>query len=194
MRPQVFVRMAVCKRKNQWKRAWHVSRIIGWKKKINEDHNCWSCTKERINERRPYILAKWSCAKERTNEGGRYILVEWSRAYKRNNSTRTIVVGRMMVMHTKKNKWKRTISFFFLFLVLLKETRTRCESKVWSFCFWCYSEELVGKVSPRFPCLTAVESFSSDLLWGITNYWVVAYLEPCQTSMIELFCENNEWP
>ena len=35
-----------------------------------------------------------------------------------------------MVVHKRKNKWKRTIDFVFLFLVLLKEDRTRGDSKV----------------------------------------------------------------
>ena len=35
-----------------------------------------------------------------------------------------------MVVHKRKNKWKRTIDFVFLFLVLLKEARTRGDSKV----------------------------------------------------------------
>ena len=38
----------------------------------------WSSTKERINERGPYILVEWSFAKEKINERGPYILVEWS--------------------------------------------------------------------------------------------------------------------
>ena len=40
----------------------------------------WSCTKERINERRPYTFAEWSCA------------------HKRNKSVGTLNSGRM-VMH-----------------------------------------------------------------------------------------------
>ena len=36
--------------------------------------------------------------------------------------------------------------------------------------------------------------FFSDLLWAITNYWVVAYLEPYRTSMKDHFWENNERP
>ena len=34
-------------------------------------------------------------------------------------------------------------------------------------------------MSPKFPCIAPVaESFSSELLRVITNYWVEAYLEP----------------
>ena len=45
----------------------------------------------------------------------------------------------------------------------------------------------------RFPCLTlVVESFSSDLLRAIKNYWAEAYLEHCRTSTMELFCENSQ--
>ena len=33
----------------------------------------WSCTKERINERGPYILVEWLFPKEGINEGGLYI-------------------------------------------------------------------------------------------------------------------------
>ena len=57
----------------------------------------WSCTKEKINERRPYILVEWSCTKERLNERGPYILVEWSCANKRNKSVGTLNPGRMVV-------------------------------------------------------------------------------------------------
>ena len=57
----------------------------------------WSCTKEKINERRPYILVEWSCTKERLNERGPYILVEWSCANKRNKSVGTLNSGRMVV-------------------------------------------------------------------------------------------------
>ena len=39
----------------------------------------WSCTKERLNERRPYIFVEWSCA------------------YKRNKSVETLISGRMVV-------------------------------------------------------------------------------------------------
>ena len=50
-------------------------------------------------------------------------------------------------------------------------------------------------MSPRFACLTlVVVIFFSDLLWAITNYWVVAYLEPYRTSMKDLFWENIERP
>ena len=75
----------------------------------------WSCTKEKINERRPYILVEWSCAhkkinqseprflvewsctKERLNGRGPYILVEWSWANKKNKSVGTLNSGRMVV-------------------------------------------------------------------------------------------------
>ena len=57
----------------------------------------WSCTKERINERRPYIFVEWSCTKERLNERGPYIFVEWSCAYKINKSVGTLNSGRMVV-------------------------------------------------------------------------------------------------
>ena len=57
----------------------------------------WSCTKEKINERRPYILVEWSCTKERLNERGPYILVEWSCANKKNKSVGTLNSGRMVV-------------------------------------------------------------------------------------------------
>ena len=30
----------------------------------------WSCTKERLNERGPYILVEWSCAKKRNKSVG----------------------------------------------------------------------------------------------------------------------------
>ena len=111
---------------------------------------------------------------------------------KRSKSMRTITFGRMVV-HKRKNKWKRTTYFVFSFLALLKEAKTRCESKVSTFCFWCQSKELGGRMSLRFLCLTpGLESLTSDFLWVITNYWEVAYLEPCRTSMMELSYENNQ--
>ena len=50
-------------------------------------------------------------------------------------------------------------------------------------------------MSPRFPFVTPVmESFSSDLVQAIVSYWAESYLESCGTSMMELFCENSQWP
>ena len=63
----------------------------------------WSSTKEKINERGPYILVEWSFAKEIINERGRYMLVEWTCENKRNKSARTIILGQMVV-HKRKNK------------------------------------------------------------------------------------------
>ena len=57
----------------------------------------WSCTKKRINERRPYIFVEWSCTKEIINERGPYTFVEWSCAHKRNKSMGTLISGRMVV-------------------------------------------------------------------------------------------------
>ena len=57
------------------------------------------------------------------------------------------------------------------------------------------SRELRGWVSPRFPCVTPVmESFSLDLLQAIKSYWTESHLESCQTSAMELFCENSQRP
>ena len=57
----------------------------------------WSCTKEKINERRPYILVEWSCTKERLNKREPYVLVQCSCAIKGNNSVGTLNFGRMVV-------------------------------------------------------------------------------------------------
>ena len=58
--------------------------------------------------------------------------------------------------------------------------------------FGVNQQELRGTMSPRFPCVTPVEeSLLSDVFRAITNYWAEAYLEPCQTSTIERFCENG---
>ena len=57
----------------------------------------WSCTKERINERRPYIFVGWSSIKERINERGPYTFAEWSCANRRNKSVWTLIFGRMVV-------------------------------------------------------------------------------------------------
>ena len=43
----------------------------------------WLCTKERIDERGPYILIEWSFAKERINETEPYILSFRSWCYSR---------------------------------------------------------------------------------------------------------------
>ena len=42
-------------------------------------------------------MVEWSCTKERLNERGPYILVEWSCANKRNKSVGTLNSGRMVV-------------------------------------------------------------------------------------------------
>ena len=61
------------------------------------------------------------------------------------------------------------------------------------FCVWCKSRELGGKKSPRFPSVTpVVEGFSSDLLQAVIRYWADSHLESCQTSTMELCCENNQ--
>ena len=42
-------------------------------------------------------MVKWSCTKERFNERGPYIFVEWSGAYKINKSVGILNSGRMVV-------------------------------------------------------------------------------------------------
>ena len=42
-------------------------------------------------------MVEWSCTKERLNERGPYIFVEWSCAYKINKSVGTLNSGRMVV-------------------------------------------------------------------------------------------------
>ena len=79
------------------------------------------------------------------------------------------------------------------------------ESKISSccFCVLCESRELGGKegeegggegrgVSPRFPRVNPVVESSGDLLWFIISYWAESHLKSCQTSMMELSCENNQ--
>ena len=73
--------------------------------------------------------------------------------------------------------------------------RTRGEPKNLScwFCVWCKSGQLGSRGSPRFPHVTPVmESFSSNLIRAIINYWAESHLEPCQTSTMELSWENNQ--
>ena len=74
------------------------------------------------------------------------------------------------------------------------EMKTRCQSKVLSFgwfCVWCKSR---GMVSQKFPCVTPVmESFSSVLLLAI-SYWMKSHLKSCQTCTIELFSQNSQQP
>ena len=85
--------------------------------------------------------------------------------------------------------------FIFSLLVLLKEMRTRGESKISSccFCVWCKLREFGARRSSRFPCVTpVVESFPSDFLQAILSYWAKSHLEYCQTSTMELFHENNQ--
>ena len=83
--------------------------------------------------------------------------------------------------------------FIFSFLLLLKEVRSRGESKV-SSCVWCKSRELGCWGSPRFPYVNqVVESFSSDLLWALMNYCAESHLDSCQTSTMELPWEKNHW-
>ena len=57
----------------------------------------WSCTKERINERRPYVFVEWSCTKERLNERAPHIFVEWPYVYKRNKSVGILISAQMVV-------------------------------------------------------------------------------------------------
>ena len=80
--------------------------------------------------------------------------------------------------------------------VLLKEMKTQAQSKISSFfCVWCKPRELGGRGSTRFPCVTpVVKSFPSNLLWAIVSYWAKSHLESCQTSTMELFCENSHRP
>ena len=55
-------------------------------------------------------------------------------------------------------------AFIPLLPVLLKEIRMFGQSKVLSFCFWCWSRECGGGVNPRFcNATTGVESYSQDL-------------------------------
>ena len=42
-------------------------------------------------------MVEWSCTKERINERGPYILIKWFYAHKRNKSMRTLTFGRMVV-------------------------------------------------------------------------------------------------
>ena len=80
----------------------------------------WLSTKERINERGSYHLVEWSCTKERINERGPYIIVEWSCTNKRNKSVWTLLFG-LIVVHKRKNKWRRTIYFLSNGRVQIKE-------------------------------------------------------------------------
>ena len=93
----------------------------------------WSCSKERINEREPYIFAEWSCVnkwnksvgtlslgrmvvhKGKINEKGPYSSVEWSCAHGGNKSMRTLNFGRIIVhkwafsvvwAHYPAHRWK----------------------------------------------------------------------------------------
>ena len=82
--------------------------------------------------------------------------------------------------------------FFFSFLVLIKETRMGDESNISHSCFWRWLRKLGGRVSARVLCVTPVlESFPSDLLQAITNYWAEVYLEPCRKSTMEFICKNS---
>ena len=51
------------------------------------------------------MLLEWSCTKERKNDRGPYIIVEWSCANKRNKSVWTLIFRRMVV-HKRKSKLK----------------------------------------------------------------------------------------
>ena len=87
----------------------------------------WSCTKEKINERRPYILVEWSCA------------------HKRNKSMTTIIFGRIVV-HKRKIKWKRTIYFSRMvvcILLRLKSWRGRGASHHTAFMGKCSTVQFV---------------------------------------------------
>ena len=75
-----------------------------------------------------------------------------------------------------------------------------CTSYMGSSCWWCKSRELGNRRSPIFPFITPVkESFSSDFFQAIISYWAMgSQLESCQTSCqtstMELFCENSQRP
>ena len=71
--------------------------------------------------------------------------------------------------------WSYSKISFFLCLVKIKRIRRQSESKV-----------------PM--CNTSDESFSSDLLRNIMNYWTESHLESCQTSTLELFYKNSQRP
>ena len=98
--------------------------------------------------------------------------------------------ARLLVTVTRVSLIYLVDQFFILsFLVLLKEMRTRVESKIPSccFCVWCKSRESGGRGSSRFPCVTpVVKSLSSDLPQAIISYRADSHLESRQTSTMEL--------
>ena len=105
------------------------------------------------------------------------------------------VTGRLLVTRVSLIYLVDEFFIFSLLVLLLKEMRTRGESKISSccFCVWCKSRELEVCWSPRFPYVNqVVESFSSDLLRATINYWAESHLESCQTSTMELFWGNNQ--
>ena len=67
---------------------------------MKEDHIFWSNGRvhiKEINHWETWFLIEWSCTKERLHERGPYILVEWSCANKRNKSVETLNSSRMVV-------------------------------------------------------------------------------------------------
>ena len=130
--------------------------------------------------------------KERLNERGPYIFVEWWCANKINKSVGTLNSGRM-VMHIASAKipeHEGSISpsrsygqlldyqshvcslIYPVDELFLKEMRTWGQSKISSycFCFWCEPRESGGKGSSRFPCVTPVVENSLDrVILGIPS-------------------------
>ena len=114
-------------------------------------------------------------------------MYNWSCANKRNKSVNTIILSRIVV-HKRNNKWKNTIVCLFVLGVTQEN-----DDVVWVQGLLVAFGKNQSRVSLRFLFLIPVlERLSSDLLWAITNYWTVAYLESCQTFLVELFCENNQ--
>ena len=78
-------------------------------------------------------MVEWSCTKERLNERGPYIFVEWSCAYKRNKSVGTLNSGRMVV-HIDSAKMPQQLpdyySYAFSLIYLLGEFSLK-EIRTW---------------------------------------------------------------
>ena len=129
-------------------------------------------------------MVEWSCTKERLNERGPYIFVEWSFANKINKSVGTLYSSRIVVYIASAKILEREESispssfygqlptyyehvFSLIYQVdefSLKEMWMWGQSKISSYCFcvWRESRELGGRGSSRFPCLIPMVETSSD--------------------------------
>ena len=107
----------------------------------------------------PSIVSEWGLVEQKVSLGASLNLGAWGKylATHASLATTRLLIIRGSPIHPVD-------AFIPLLPMLLKEIRMFGQSKVLSFCFWCWSRECGGGVNPRFcNATTGVESYSQDL-------------------------------